>query len=441
VNRKFRNGLLATSAMVALIGGNIASPLAADNEELLQRIEQLEQQIDDLRTAIEENQQQVETATSTADTAQRTAVAASRRSSEPPIADTMWHLTGYADVGMTFSDQATDSFTSGKFNPAFHFQYKDLIIFESELELETDGNATDLALEYSQFDILLHDNITLTLGKFLSPVGQFQERLHPSWINKLSDAPVGFGHGGAQPISEVGIMARGGVPIGGMRATYALALGNGPRLGHGGVELEGFSSDANSNKAISGRFAVLPLPWLELGGSFMSANMTGPDDLLTGLSKTARYRLWGLDGAITRQELTIRGEYLNADVSGLGAEEAPVGGAIFPSNAGAPVAGVEEVLLGVDSSWRAWYLQGSYRLSGFTDNVILGRFEPTVRYGEFILGGDIELAELSEKRFDVGLSYWIAPSIVGKIGIGWRNFVDVNRADETLVKLQLSYGF
>jgi len=429
-----RHMLMASSAAVLMMSAGGAA-YAADDEELLRRIEQLEDQLLEVRGALEENRAQTQVATQAVETN-------SNRRYDVPSADTMWHLSGYADAGITISNQETDNFSSGKFNPGFHFQYKDLVIFESELELKTDGNNTELALEYSQLDLLVHDNMTLIVGKFLSPVGQFQERLHPSWINKLPSAPAGFGHGGVQPLSDVGVMARGGVPIGKARATYSVALGNGPRLGHGGVELEGYGQDENSNKALSGRFAILPTSWLELGASFLTANMIGPEDHETELFKNAKYRLWGFDGAVTRKSMTVRFEYLNADLTGLGVEEdeAAHGGEIFAQNVGDPVA-AEEPLLGVDSSWKAWYVQGSYKLSGISDSGFISKLEPTIRYGKFTLGGDHELAELSEERFDLGLAYWIAPSIVGKVGIGWRDFVDELRSDETLVQFQLSYGF
>lgn len=437
-----RNALMATSVVMLahMPSGNEA--IAADYEELLQRIEQLEQQLSKVRLELKENTSQTQEVAQTAAAAQQAVNTAVAKQYEAPIADTMWHMSGYADVGITLSDQSTDTFTSGKFNPSFHFQYKDLVIFESELELQTDGNGTELALEYSQFDLLLHDNLTLVVGKFLSPVGQFQERLHPSWINKLPSAPAGFGHGGVQPISNVGVMARGGVPVGDMRATYSLAVGNGPRLGHGGVEAEGYGRDDNSNKSLSGRFAILPKSWLELGASFLSANMVGPEDHDTELPKLAKYRLWGFDGALTKKSVTVRFEYLNADVTGLGLgeEEAVHTAGIQLQNVGDPV-GVEELPLGVDSSWEAWYLQGSYKLSGLSEHSLISKLEPTIRYGEFTLGGDAELAELSEKRLDLGLSYWIAPSIVGKVGVGWRDFTDEHKVDETLVQFQLSYGF
>ncbi|HKJ87640.1 MAG TPA: porin, partial [Gammaproteobacteria bacterium] len=118
-----------------------------------------------------------------------------------------WQVTGYADAGFTATteDASNDAFTVGSFNPTFHFQYSDFLLFESELEVELeDDGATNVNLEYSQLNLIASDHLTVVLGKFLSPIGQFQERLHPSWVNKLPTAPAGYGHGGAQPLSEAG---------------------------------------------------------------------------------------------------------------------------------------------------------------------------------------------------------------------------------------------
>ncbi len=65
----------------------------------------------------------------------------------------------------------------------------------------------------------------------------FRQNYHPSWINKFPAAPIGFGHGGAAPIADIGAQVRGGLPAGGRAtANYAIYVANGPELitgGHG----------------------------------------------------------------------------------------------------------------------------------------------------------------------------------------------------------------
>lgn len=378
----------------------------------------------------------------------------------PGWADTSWHLAGYADATFIVSDfdgETTADFSAARFNPAFHFQYKNLILLEAEAEISVDGDGeTEFELEYTQADIFLHDNATLVLGQFLSPVGQFQERLHPTWINRLADPPPGFGHDGVQPASDTGAMLRGGFLIGDdMIATYSVAVGNGPRLSHeGGVEFEAKGGDDNSNKAVSGRIGFLPLPYLEFGGSFLVGDVSGSaeaeegddhgdeepvddhdddapllDDLDDLMPTSANVTLWGADAAYTRGPWDLRAEYLNATRD-------PMNTA-FEGSAG--VTALPELEL------EAWYAQIAYSLSGLTNHKVLQRFEPVVRYGEFRITGLDELAEeAAEERLDIGLNYWIAPSIVARGVAQLRDFTarhDDEPDSETRYILQLAYGF
>lgn len=352
--------------------------------------------------------------------------------------DTSWHLAGYADATFIVSDfdgQTTADFDAARFNPAFHFQYKDLVLMEAEAEISVDGDGeTEFELEYAQADIFLHDSAVLVVGQFLSPVGQFQERLHPTWINRMANPPPGFAHDGVQPTSEVGAMLRGGVSIGQAIATYAVAVGNGPRLGHeGGVVFEGTGGDDNPDKALSGRLGILPLPYLEIGGSFLTGKVSGmamPDEVGGLAPSDADVTLWGADAAYTRGSWDVRAEYLNATRD--------------PINTLSDETDMVEALPKL--KLEAWYGQIAYSLSGLTENKILQRFEPAVRYGEYKVAGLDELAEeAAEKRLSIGLNYWLAPSIVTRGVLELRDFTareeDDPMSSETRFLLQFAYGF
>lgn len=338
-----------------------------------------------------------------------------------------WHLAGYAHTNFSASSSADQpsSFSGAAFSPVFHFQYSDFILFEAEPELSvTEDGETELELEYAQINLLLHDSVTLVTGKYLSPVGQFRERLHPSWVNKLPNAPAGFGHGGIQPLSEVGIQVRGGVPIAGMTATYAVSVGNGPRVGHHGFETEGFGRDDDSNKAVSGRIGFLPVPYLEVGGSFMTAEATvieGPGNVTDG-----DLLLWGFDVAYTRGAWDVRAEYVNAELDAFWslAEETDPSTSLIPT-----------------TNWQAWYVQVAYQLSGLTNMRVLRNLEPVVRYGEFTGEGFEEFIEGQEKRLNVGVNYLFAPSVIAKGSVEFRDLKGAGVEDETRFLLQLAYGF
>ena len=113
------------------------------------------------------------------------------------IYDSRIHLAGYAAAGWTDDDsEGDDRFNQVSFNPIFHFLYKDLFLMEAELEMAVAENGgTEVELEYATVDWLVNDHMILLAGKFLSPIGQFQQNRHPAWINKLPTAPSGFGWG------------------------------------------------------------------------------------------------------------------------------------------------------------------------------------------------------------------------------------------------------
>lgn len=450
--------ILFISAFVLIYPG-IGKTAEPTNEELLQRIEMLEealevmpvlqQELQTLRQLLEQNSEATQQAEKRAVAAEVKAEQATRTAQtaveeigrDGPMPDTMWHLAGYADAGAMFqTNGGDDTFAFGHFNPMFHFQYKDIVMFEGEMEFEiADDGSTEVALEYAQLDFFLHDNLTLVVGKFLSPIGQFKERLHPTWINKIGYAPAGFGHDGVQPDSEVGIMVRGGVMVGKRSmVTYALMVGNGPRLGHeGNAEFKGFGRDDNQNKAFGGRLGFLPVPYLELGVSYLKGKLNGlhGDEgdahsetfiLAEDLEPTsANVKVWGADAAYTRGPWDFRFEYLNSvrDPLNSFSEED------------------DEIVALSRLTLKAWYIQLAYRLSEITENRFLQKFEPVVRYGKFTVMGNEELEEENaQTRLNIGLNYWIAPSLVGRMGYERRKFLHDGRVEE-LFLFQAAYGF
>lgn len=186
-------------------------------------------------------------------------------------------LRGYAHAGLEASaDKVT--FEGGSFNPIFIYKQSDRLLFESELEFELENNKLDIGLEYANISYLLTKTLTLRVGKILTPYGIFVTRLHPAWINKFSTKPLGLGHSGILPTSDIGIDLRGGTYIGSLKINYSLYLLNGPQLNNGEEEPEeagrlhyGLAPDNNKNKAVGGRIGILPFSnsSLELGFSGM----------------------------------------------------------------------------------------------------------------------------------------------------------------------------
>lgn len=419
---------LSVIALAPFLYGSPAEAQAVD--DLSRRIDRMEQDLEAMRLELSRALQETAAARSEAATASKEARAADYALSN-------WHFAGYAHTSFRASDRSgeDDTFLAGSFNPVFHYQYEDLVLFEGELELEANSTGgTDVALEYASIDIFAHDNLTVVAGKFLSPLGQFQERLHPAWINKLPDRPPGFTHeAGALPLSEVGLMLRGGATIEPALVNYSVYVGNGPQveLDDGMlemVELEGFGSDDNGDKAVGGRLGFLPIPELEIGGSFLVAQIEGKKAAgIDGPTTEGDYTLFGADMAYTRGPLDVRFEYFTSELDSFFSQ--------------AENATPTELI--PETDWQAWYVQLAYRLSGVTDDPTIGNFEPVVRYGQFDIEGFDEFVEHGEQedRFSVGLNYWFTPSLVVKNAVSWRDFRNAGATDATEYRAQLAYGF
>ena len=188
-------------------------------------------------------------------------------------------IVGYSAAGFSAGKENV-SFTGFSFNPILLFRPIEKVLVESELETELEGSETVINLEYINASYFLNKYMTIRAGKFLSPFGIFQDRLHPSWINKLPSNPLGYGHDGIGPSADLGVDVRGGIPLGVSKLNYSLYISNGPVLnvgeeepGEEGQLIYETAEDNNKNKAIGGRLGFLPFSnsSLELGFSFQNA--------------------------------------------------------------------------------------------------------------------------------------------------------------------------
>lgn len=378
------------------------STFAAESlEELSAQVEELQRRIQELQ---EESRENAEAA-------------------EWRYSDSVLHMSGYADVNYINSDNSDGNFTVGNFSPIFHYQYRDAVMLESELELEVNEDGeTEVNLEYLTIDAFLNDYMTLVAGKFLSPIGQFRQNLHPSWINDLATAPPGFGHDGAAPVSDVGVQLRGGIPLGGLRANYAVFVSNGPTLKAeleddefelDGVEAEGASSDLDGEKIVGGRIGILPLNHLELGISLSTGKATvteieNGDSSILGIEGVRDYDVVGFDFAYQYNDFQFRGEFVETEVGGT-----PLG---MAASEGA--------------TWETWYTQASYRRGQ-------SKWEYVTRYAEF----DSPHAVRDQDQVAIGLNYLITNTAILKATYEFNDGIGGSAADDDRLVMQLSYGF
>lgn len=371
------------------------------------RIAELEEQISVLAQQIGELHSEVTTAN-------QVAIKATQSATQWKDATSVTHMSGYASADYVSVENGPAAF-GVNFNPMFHFLYDSKILWEAELEFEaTEDGGTNIGLEYSTIDWFISDNLTLIAGKFLSPIGNFRQNQHPSWINKLPSAPPGFGHDGAAPVSEIGLQLRGVTIIGSnSRITYAAYLGNGPKIESDdgeihSVEAEGFASDADGEMVFGGRIVFLPIPALELAISGATGDVAVVENDHVELSgdPTRGYSVFGFDASYRWNNLDLRAEFVSQEVDPQPLSVAPEG-----------------------AKWETWFAQAAYK---FGD-----KWEGVVRYTDFTSPH----ADDTQEQLAFGFNYLITPSAMVKFAYESNKGELGEKTDADRWIVQFAYGY
>jgi len=325
-------------------------------------------------------------------------------------------LTGYTSFDWTDAQGEDNEFSGVKFAPIFHYQYGQLFQFEGELELilKEDGE-TETELEYAAGTLFLNDYMGLQMGKFLSPIGQYVQNLHPSWINKLPSNPLGFGHDGAAPTSNVGIALRGGLPkVFDTRSNYVLFVSNAPTFGvaDDGDVVVGASGKTTANdvsKTFGGRFAINPVSGMEVGISSATGKIAEKITVGTDTYNISRdYDVYGFDAMYNVNGFDFKAEHIEQHIG---------------ENSASTLTG---------GKWRAWYAQASYQFTSF-------KFEPVLRYSDY------HNPEQERNQWAVGLNYLFANNVIAKLAYEYNTDEDddtVNsNANNNRVLAQFAFGF
>ncbi|TAL56858.1 MAG: hypothetical protein EPN85_14820 [Bacteroidetes bacterium] len=330
---------------------------------------------------------------------------------------------------------------------------------ESELEIKSDRGKTHIKVGYVDVSFIVNKFMTIQAGNFLTPLGTYQERLHPMWINKLPDFPLGFGHDDLLPITETGAGIRGGFSVLKSKLNYALFVSNGPQLSDGGhiprtegmllyededTSLFGFLNfrqnyrDNNSNKAMGGRIGILPFPnsslelgvWAEsaiVGAKYGAHTHSGSSLDVPDYSKV-RSRLYGFDFSYLTKVSFLKGmidikgqwnkiktdyaKYLNTyDTSGV------VWSYSFANHS-------------VD-----YYAQCSYRLFSFENNII-NKSDICFRYS-YMKTPKGSLWEKDIKQYTLGINYWLNWHSVLKLAFR----METGNRERQAIFLQWAMGF
>ncbi|MFQ5447085.1 MAG: porin [Saprospiraceae bacterium] len=288
-------------------------------------------------------------------------------------------LTGYADFELTAKnfgskDGTNFSFDNHHFNLIGIGQISGNMFAAAEVEYEHSGS--EVALEYGYLAYTGLNNLNIIAGKFIMPFGRFNKDLHPTWINKMIDRPLGFKEILPQTYSDAGIWLSGAIPTGnGARITYDVYAVNGLmgsdssgiRHMRGNIDDNG---GVDGNKALGGRIGLELAPQgFDIGASIYSGNYS--DDPNNDLTLT----MYGVDAAFRKNGFELRAEMVSAsqDVS--------------------------------DGSWTktGGYAQASY--------LVGGKWEPVVRYSTRNMPGESK----DNSRISFGVSYYISAAAAFRI--------------------------
>jgi hypothetical protein len=209
-----------------------------------------------------------------------------------------------------------------EFAPFFLLQLNDWIFLEAEVGIHAEGAGVD----QGAVDFIVNDWLTVVAGRFISPVGWFNERAHPAWINKLPDFPLVLRQVTPADYSLNGVQLRGGHYLGclPLKLEYSAFAANGFGLPKTPVvadlaNLEAMkesTSDINEAMAYGGRLGFW-YPEVGLTGG-VSAFINSPYSTLVG----SDIQLWQLDFGYHKGNWDARFEYANLrqGTSGLTAE-------------------------------------------------------------------------------------------------------------------------
>jgi hypothetical protein len=236
--------------------------------------------------------------------------------------------------------------------------------------------------------------------------------MHPSWINKLPSAPVGFGHDGGAPRSNLGVALRGGLPkMAGTRSNYAVFISNAPTFGiaaDGDVVIgaEGKTGTVGNAYMVGGRYAINPVGNMEIGLSLATGDIS--EVLASGEDILRNYDVFGTDMMWNIDSFSIKAEYIQQKI-GESARSALEGG-----------------------TWKAWYTQVSYQF----DSV---KLEPVLRYSDY------SNPEINKNQVALGLNYLFSNNLIAKlayeINTDKDNTVLDSSANNDRFLAQFAFGF
>ncbi|EAS47091.1 hypothetical protein GB2207_10758 [marine gamma proteobacterium HTCC2207] len=398
--------------LATIIGLNITAVVQAATpslEEMWQLIQQQQGEIATLKEQLRDNDARIQETEVIAEAT----ISAVEEISIAPSASAKTTFGGYGELHYNSLDR--DDSAGSKDAMDFHrfvmftgHQFSDDIRFFSELEVEHsiagEGQPGEVELEQAYIEWDFASQHSLKAGLFLIPVGMINETHEPNTFygterNSVEKniIPATWWEGGAAFSGEINEGLSYDVA-----AHSGLFLESGQYKPRDGRQKVGKAKA--DNIAFTGRLKYTAIPGLELAASVQhQVDMTqgeGSEAVSGTLFEThiawqrddfqlrALYAEWDFDSAINAYASTAAVDYTPGDEFNLAIEAADA-----------------QIVTGADKQ-TGFYIEPSYRI---TDKI--GLF---ARYSEYDnLAGNS--ADTAVEQFDIGLNYWLHPTVVFKI--------------------------
>jgi hypothetical protein len=211
-------------------------------------------------------------------------------------------------------------FYFGEFTPDFLLKLNDWIMLEAEISVGSTGSVS--AGSFAQADFFVSDWLTIIAGRFVAPIGWFNERLNNPWINKLpADAPGSAPLLWLQvlpPMSLLGVQATGSFYLGcsPLKMVYAAYISNGlnvtpARAGSPTINelanlenMQNTFTNITNEKAVGGRIGLW---WPAMGLEVGLSGLYNGDYVAGGFEDSIS--LWALDFNYHKGNWDVRAEY------------------------------------------------------------------------------------------------------------------------------------
>ncbi len=179
-----------------------------------------------------------------------------------------------------------------EYTPFFLVQLNKRMLISAETTFTQSG----VGLGQAQLDMFINDWLTMDVGYFLAPIGFWNERLDPRWINKLPDIPLVMRQVIPDGLTVTGLQFRGARYLFGspFKMEYSVFASNGLGVPGAGKAADwadqggliNSTANVNQSMAYGGRLAIwLPSRGINFGASEM---VSAP----YGLGSGPIYNIW-----------------------------------------------------------------------------------------------------------------------------------------------------